>query len=47
MVFWYDLGKGWGWDEEYTFDEVRQQIMVPVSRYLPSKFWPGPSLEPR
>ena len=47
FFYQYNLGKNWGWDEEYFLDETRQVIVVSVERCLPSQFWPGPSLQAR
>jgi len=35
FLSWYNLGKGWGWDEPYFLDEARRVIVVPVERCLP------------
>jgi len=47
FLYWYNLGKNWGWDEEYFLDEAKQVIVVSVARCLPPQFWPGSSLQAR
>jgi len=47
FLYWYTLGKSWGWDEESFLNEARKVIVVPVERSLPPQFWPDPSLQAR